>query len=100
MDDYTTQERLAICTIDGGLSLEDAEAIAAQQALGTKAEAPEAWHQANKRWRALVASVYTDTSKAHQALKAKHGVSSFNQLTVQQINDSISRIAEYKERKK
>lgn len=90
---YAHAERIAICTVDGGLSLEEAEVIADAQT-GTREADPAAWAKANRRWRAVAAEKYGQEKMelAHAALKAKHGVESFKELTVGQILASVERM--------
>lgn len=56
---------------------------------------PRAWGWANKRWRALIAERYPGHEKrAHGALKKKHDVMSFRDLTVSQILESVAKLQE------
>ncbi|MDZ7703341.1 MAG: hypothetical protein U5L04_02510 [Trueperaceae bacterium] len=88
-------ERAAIAEHHGGLSPADAEKVAWQAIKdATREEAPSTWDWANKRWRIAVCQVYgsENMQKAHDALKQQHGADSFNDLTVEQLEESTKKI--------
>ena len=88
-------ERVAICTVDGGMSKREAFRIAVEQMPGaTRQECPRTWKQFNRQWRAVVADVYGQDKMqiAHDSLKKKHGVGSFKGLTLGQILASIEKL--------
>jgi hypothetical protein len=96
-------ERLAIIHVHGRVDLEDARVLAdictrwpdddPEDHL-TRTDAPTLWRRANSHWWGLTGAVLSeDEQKSAKAkLKERHGVESFNQLTVPQIEESIERI--------
>lgn len=54
---------------------------------------PETWKALNRRWRANVKHLYpTKQQDAHKAIKIKHGVDSFTELTIGQIWTSVQKM--------
>lgn len=93
------QERAAIAEHHGGLSQEEAEAVADYHTGKLdRSQAPDAWDATNKRWRRVVAQLHGQSKMqaAHDALKRKHGVDSFKDLTIEQIDASIERMTSEK----
>ena len=90
-------ERVAIAQVDGQLPESEAINVAVNKygILGRQ-QLPDTWARLNRRWRAVVADTYSQAEmpKVHEALKKKHGVESFKQLTVGQIWRSIQRISD------
>lgn len=96
-DTYQWQERAAIAQFDGGYSVERAERIADKCLVDcAKADAPESWQEANKRWRATIGATYGQANmrREHKRLKQQHGAASFNDLTIGQIMRDVRRIQE------
>ncbi len=92
---HAWQERAALAEYHGGLSREEAEALADYCiSKCTRSEAPDAWDDANRRWRRVVAELHGQgkMQQAHDALKNKHEVGSFKGLTIAQIEQSIERM--------
>ena len=88
-------ERVAICTVDGGMSDREAFAVAVgQMPDATRQECPRAWKRLNRQWRAVVSDVYGQDKMqiAHDSLKKKYGVDSFKGLTLGQIMASIEKL--------
>ena len=90
---HELRPRIAICIYDGLLSEDEAKAIA-DRCHRTREANPEGWAKANRRWRAVASEKYGQgkMKQAHAALKAKHGVESFTELTVGEILASVERM--------
>lgn len=102
MSDYEYEERAAVMEYHGGLSRDLAQTLADQcvarpdrdpwEAL-TQRTGGEHWERVSRRWHAIARDKYGDrASKAHDALKAKHDVDSFTDLTIGQMEASIARM--------
>ena len=85
-------ERVAICLVDGGLSDGRAHRIAVEQMPEAgKSDCPDAWLRLNKWWHTAATSRYgrAKLEGVRDAIKTKHSVDSFTELTLGQIQDSI-----------
>ena len=93
--DECFREREAIAQVHGGLSPVEATDVAVGEfgILGQD-ELPETWSRMNRRWRAVVNEHHGAEmmDRCHAAIKEKHDVDSFKQLTIGQIWESIRTI--------
>ena len=94
MSDACIDERIAIVRHHGGESKAVAEDAAYTQFGNlTKDDAPRHWKRVNGWWHVLASDVFgDDADAAHDALKSKHGVDSFTELTIGQIWTSIQKL--------
>jgi cobalamin biosynthesis protein CobT len=90
--DYAYEERMGICIHDGGLAEHEAQAVASAQ---TGRYVPPTREQALKIWmEAAMERLGRDAKKAAQRLTKHHGVSTMEELTVDQLMASVERMRE------
>jgi cobalamin biosynthesis protein CobT len=90
--DYAYEERMGICIHDGGLAEHEAQVVASAQ---TGRTVPHTREQAMKLWmETAMARLGRDTKKAAQRLVKHHGVSTMEELTVDQLMASVERMSE------
>jgi hypothetical protein len=91
-DDYAYEERMAICIHDGGTTEEQAQAIASAQ---TGRYVHPTHSQALKRWMDAAQTRHgIRAQKAAAMLMRHHGVTSMDELTVNQLLSNVERMSE------
>jgi hypothetical protein len=89
MDAYAHAERMAIAIIDGGMSEEEARAIADAQC-GIRRVTRE---EAMREWLRVAGDKYgAKAAKAAKALLKRHGVDSMDDLSADDLLASIERM--------